>query len=47
MQIAEKYDEFRLKPLEALYAEIGRLRLDLFFSYRRGCDEELITKKIK
>lgn len=33
-QIAEKYDEFRLNPLEAIYNEIGDLRLDMFYKYR-------------
>lgn len=45
-QIAEKYDEFRLNPLEAIYKEIGDLRLDMFYKYRKGCSEEIINDKI-
>ena len=42
--IAEKYEEYRLKPLEAVQKEIDTAQLNLFYAHRKGTEDTVMEK---
>ena len=42
--IAEKYVEYRLKPLESIQKEIDNAKVNLFYAQRTGTDGEVMER---